>query len=786
MAGFPSLSLTQRANAQRLDHAAESLPHSGLPKKKKKPHGKAKRPPSLIAQATAPKIDDCLATAEGGVLVVNLQVNIYPPQPPTSTIHDLGLPRHLHLYQRNRESFNQTLTYLNLTFRFPNLPVTTTIIDLIRHIAQQLRGSGYSLPTPPSSSTFALHEQLPLQVLGYTNLGRPNSSTKTVRLVTTSITSTSTLYELLADRTQYANPRLSVTADNFFELNLIRSSCYPLELNGSLFEMKLGDDEEQRIHRCISKRVYGLFQSDFDARISEGVGLFDEDEMEDSCDEGEDDSDTSVEEERIIAQALSLAPRASLASASTTAIAPTSARTSPARVIVTPPATPPPSFSEAPVPTGLPLNDRTQSIGQAPRALWEAAWVENQTPGLDTIFGFERTQRFFEIVTETYINTHGGTPAPTLKVTAQDCEGLADGLREVIVQCIRSGDFTLLLSTDRHFILLDSSRRYLSSGNGIEREAVHILFRQYMVDQAAQFFTPLIGEYSTLSIPPGLSSRWMSIEQQLELSILGTIVALGLIYEMGPEPLNPLLLIYFINECDIACLTGSLVSRWFPALHRTLLEWKSLGHEDDVSTFSGHFATYHDLQVSALRGRSAEMHTALGPEMLYAAIIGKRGPDHPVFRCFKRGFVMPCDQGYNFTQLARVFHGGSEKFVSSVYQSHIDSYHDLRLQYVSKLRTETEERLAAAFPDHPDTIALAPTFQDFFRLFLEGVGYPDLDMMEDETGRFSSIVNMEDIHEENFRMRMFCWAASGAPYLLEGAPIKASDHPSLLKASRAN
>ncbi|KAL0069951.1 hypothetical protein AAF712_002846 [Marasmius tenuissimus] len=178
------------------------------------------------------------------------------------------------------------------------------------------------------------------------------------------------------------------------------------------------------------------------------------------------------------------------------------------------------------------------------------------------------------------------------------------------------------------------------------------------------------------------------------------------------------------------------------------------------------------MQVSALNGRSAEMHTALATEMLYAAIIGKRGPRHPVFQCFKHGFLMLCDQGYDFTKLVCVFHGGSEKFVSSVYNSHINGYHDLRLQYVSKLHLATEDQLAGAFSDHPSTISLAPSFEDFFRQFLESIGYPDLDMMEAEEGQFSRVVNLEDIGTENFRMRMLCWAATGAPYILEGAPIK--------------
>ncbi|KAL0570439.1 hypothetical protein V5O48_011516 [Marasmius crinis-equi] len=751
--GFPSLSLVQRANAQRPQHARDSLPQSGL--KKKKPRGKAKRPPSLISQNPAPTIDSCLAYADGDLLVVNLQVNVYPPQPPTSTTNELGLPRHLSLYQRNRESFHQALTYLNLTFRFPNLPTNTLVIDLIGNIIHQLRSSGYDLPSLPSRSSFALHEQLALQLLGYTNLGRPNTITKTPRLVTTSITSTTTIHDILANKREYSNPKLSVTLDNYFELNMIVwSSLYPLELNTSLMEVKLGTDEEPRVHRCISKRIYGLFQSDIDARISEGVGSLDEDEIEASCDEGDDETEASVDEERVVAQALTIA------SASTTAIAPITPRASPVPALITPRASPVPAPISPPAPATIeaagPVTRGASArvsefpvSHQAPQPLWDTERHEQQIPGLDTIFTFERTSRIFEVVSEAYTTAHGGAPPPSLRITGTDYNKLSESLRDVIVLCIRAGDFTMLLSGDRHFILQDRHGRQVSSGSGIEREAIHTLCKRYLIDRADQFFTPLMGEYQTIAISPGLSSRWMSDDQQLEWGVLGAVVALALIYGMGTEPLNPLLLIYFINDCELGCLTSRLVSEWFPSLHDTIVRWKSLGPNDNVSEFSGHFATYHDLQVSALTGRSSEMHIALASEMLYSAIVGKRGPGHPVFTCFLKGFVMPCDLGYSFTQLARVFHGGSEAFVSSVYQNFITSYHSLRLHTV------------------------AASFEDFFRLFLEGVGYPDVDLMEAEEGRFSPLVNFDNIHSDNFRMRMLCWAATGAPFVLpEGPPIK--------------
>ncbi|KAJ8082961.1 hypothetical protein PM082_008820 [Marasmius tenuissimus] len=283
--GFPSISFVQRANADCTQHARDSLPS-----KRKRPRGKAKRPPSLISQTGAPKIDDCLAVAAEGTLVVNLQVNIYPPQPPTSVLNRLGLPRHLVQYQRHRESFGHCLDYLELSHRFQNPPVATTVSELVLHLTNQLRSRGYSLPEPPSHTAFAIHEQLPLQLLSFTNLGQVNGPTKTPRLATGSFTSTTSLQDILANKREYAIPKLTVRSDNFFELNMIvRSSHHPLELSASLANLQLGVDERVRTHRCISKRVFALFMSDVDAVISEGVEVLDEEDMETSCDEDSDD-----------------------------------------------------------------------------------------------------------------------------------------------------------------------------------------------------------------------------------------------------------------------------------------------------------------------------------------------------------------------------------------------------------------------------------------------------------------------------------------------------------------
>ena len=117
------------------------------------------------------------------------------------------------------------------------------------------------------------------------------------------------------------------------------------------------------------------------------------------------------------------------------------------------------------------------------------------------------------------------------------------------------------------------------------------------MERADEFFVPVDDEYSTIATPAGVSFQWMSDKARLELSVLGAVVALCLIYGLGVEPLNPLLLIYLINDCEIGSLKSSLVREWFPGLHHTLTDWISTGPDEDISRFSGHFASYHDTQV---------------------------------------------------------------------------------------------------------------------------------------------------------------------------------------------
>ncbi|KAK1230781.1 hypothetical protein PQX77_006130 [Marasmius sp. AFHP31] len=317
---------------------------------------------------------------------------------------------------------------------------------------------------------------------------------------------------------------------------------------------------------------------------------------------------------------------------------------------------------------------------------------------------------------------------------------------------------------DRSFDIVDTEGATVSSGTGVEREAVHTLAHTYLSCRASTFFVPHGPQFSMLAAVNGPSARWMSHEQKMDWGILGTLVGLSLIYGLGTEPLNPLALIFFINECHVAALHSDLVSHWFPELHATLKAWASLGHEDDVHQFASHFSSYHECDVASLRHRSPEQHRALGWEMLHNAILGVKGIDHPAVMFFLKGFKMPCDKGYNFTQIACSFQGSSEAFVSSVYECYIHHYSSLKLDYQSLLKDETSIKLNHAIRDNHSFAA--SSFQDLFQGFLEGSGYPSFDLMNGLRGRLNPIINLDNIHQDTFRMRMLCWAATGAPYVL--------------------
>lgn len=158
--------------------------------------------------------------------------------------------------------------------------------------------------------------------------------------------------------------------------------------------------------------------------------------------------------------------------------------------------------------------------------------------------------------------------------------------------------------------------------------------------------------------------------------------------------------------------------------------------------------------------------------MLYRAVIGPEHFTHPELQAFKRGFQLPCRNGFNFPevctfcqtlyiaddlQAARSWTGGSEGLLTTIWTSHISSYAALKDHlsiFEPRSSYQTELRLTLGDP--------SATFTSLLVGFLQGSGVPCPRLFEDATIHFSSLVDLGLVDEIGFRAKMFCWAASGS------------------------
>ncbi|KAJ3832417.1 hypothetical protein F5878DRAFT_548211, partial [Lentinula raphanica] len=166
-------------------------------------------------------------------------------------------------------------------------------------------------------------------------------------------------------------------------------------------------------------------------------------------------------------------------------------------------------------------------------------------------------------------------------------------------------------------------------------------------------------------------------------------------------------------------------------------------------------------------------HRSLAWAMLHNAVVGPVKTDHPYFEAFVKGFLLPCKPiGLDLSQIAAHCHGGIREFVLSLQASHITGDYDaLRMEHSDRICAATRTALRDACEIVPDWSGFE--FPEIFREFLEGSGLPCPSLMAELQGRFDDVVTLEGASEKGFRMRMFCWAATGSPHILiDGMPIE--------------
>ena len=123
------------------------------------------------------------------------------------------------------------------------------------------------------------------------------------------------------------------------------------------------------------------------------------------------------------------------------------------------------------------------------------------------------------------------------------------------------------------------------------------MFRQFKV-QESQWFTPTVDGYTTLATSLTLAaSQHVPAARKLDMAVLGATVALCLLHGFSAAPLDPLLLDFFIHDCNIHVICPTLLADWHPAIKRVITDWIDLGPDGDAGPFQSHFASYHNLQV---------------------------------------------------------------------------------------------------------------------------------------------------------------------------------------------
>ncbi|KAJ3817406.1 hypothetical protein F5880DRAFT_1618305 [Lentinula raphanica] len=599
-----------------------------------------------------------------------------------------------------------------------------------------------------SSSFFKRHERLAIQLLRFTGKGNINNNAKTPRLGPGKIHSENmTLAQLVSNTTDYGIAKYAVTSDKRFLLHtVIRSSNVSLNIN--LYEKGLGTENTTRLHHCLSKRIYGIFRSDTDALVDEGYKALNEEEMEMGCQDHV--AETSIREAPVVAQHLVPLVFPSMGS---------------------------PSSSNNNTNSLIDVANSEAESQAAIDVLWELNYDNSAQISRDLYFS--NRSRIFHVVDQCYRRVLG-FESTGIMVKGQDTQHLLQEFCQMVQHALENEDFTGILSENRHFKIINIDQNgietYVTSGPGLEKEVMNLFYQTYVKN--SDFLVTLIDDYTTLATIPVSSSSDIPQAKLDQLAFFGAAVGISLVHGTYPANINPLLLIYLLNSCKLNSISKLLVLELFPELYTTLTRWLALDPSDDtgLSSFQSHFATFHNSVVSTLRGRSKKLHHSLAWKMLYAAVVGPTTTDHPYFKSFIKGLLLPCKIiNLDLSELTQNFNGGSTEFVVSLLETHITGdYGKLRLEYVDRTEWSTKQTLEEAYASVCSEWS-AGGFEAIFQEFLEGKELPCPALMQDLQGRFDSVVALEAASDKAFRMRMFCWAVSGAPQIfLDGQELEVS------------
>ena len=150
------------------------------------------------------------------------------------------------------------------------------------------------------------------------------------------------------------------------------------------------------------------------------------------------------------------------------------------------------------------------------------------------------------------------------------------------------------------FSVQSSSSSLLSTGDGIETEAMYCAFTKLTTGESA-FFSDAPDNYCVLRcMNPAAAARAVSGLRKHDMKRLGALTALFVISGRMPGRLNPPFINFLCYGCDFHSLTPEIIQDWLPGLYSIVRRWIEVGPTGELGPFQSHLASYHDIQVSRL------------------------------------------------------------------------------------------------------------------------------------------------------------------------------------------
>ncbi|KAJ7436551.1 hypothetical protein FB451DRAFT_1417408 [Mycena latifolia] len=628
---------------------------------------------------------------------------VYPPQSEGSE-SDLFLMRFL------KDTFLKVMKDHGLLV-LQTSPISLPVTDHILNLVQELQGRQINILGPSHTSLLA-HKNQPLVPLYVVNQGVPRPSDNQIRLRRSPVQPASTMGEIAANRVQFAIPGLCIETHDGQNYLCLYFVIHQPELTAIFALPRPG--QLARTHRCLPQRIHTMFPRD---RVHERWPHAD---GESSCDE-DDDTDLDLGDDDWE------------------------------------------TFPPSPTPVQAPTRIlRSRAVLQSPTApdvpsLPQAIWNEEWTLTTPVLYEGYREDSLCLAATS-------GTPPHSVIYRGESVAEAADELFKALGRCVDDGDFTSILSDDQSAIIYaHGTQRIVSSGEGIVREVMHAAFIKTLTTTGPQWLTARLDHKLSLLFVRslGFGPHTFGPRQQL-ISVSGALWALMLIKGFAVDPIDPALLQFLIHDCNLHSVHPAFLAEYHPDVKHVLDLWKEAGPTGDINLppIVSHLATYHDLEVSALKSRDQATHDGLLVEMLYRSVIGSEPPSHPDLIALATGFRLPCRNGFTFTRFIRSLEGGSDKFLANVMTSVIGP-----LALISRLTITATRDLAVPI----ETAMGGESLADIITDYLMGSGIPCPQLFEEAQQHFPSVVDLLLADSPNFRSQMLAWAVSGAPFLATGS-----------------